>query len=155
MERTREALTRARSGPAMMVFLAAAYLFSPLLVEGLRAPQYWLLVQSVEVDETPAQASPVMRVDRQIIRPFLANWHVIVRQQEPSGWVVKCTAMGGGNYRVDAALPENLTLDWWTDGQCPTLPPGTYQVATTWEIHPNNGTTKRLTVESNIFEVTP
>jgi hypothetical protein len=137
-----------------MVFVAVAYLFSPLAINSMRGPEYWLRVNSVEVAHTTANVSPPMVVNRSIVRPFLAGWSVIIRRQETAGWIVACAAHGGGDYRVDAALPENLTLDWWTDGQCKTLAPGAYQATTIWEIHPKGGVTKRLVVESNVFEVT-
>lgn len=154
MEKTRESITRAMTWPAMLVFGMMAYLFAPLLLESQRTAEYWMRVVSVEATTTAAGDSPVLTVERQIVRPFVADWTVVVRKQVGVGWIISCTAHGGGNYRVDAALPEPLTLDWWTDGQCATLPPGTYQLATLWRLYPRDGVTKRLLVDSNIFEVT-
>ena len=154
MEKKSEAIARIFTAPTLTVLIAALYLFAPLAFDQLRGPEYWMRVNSVTVPDTATGQMPQMVIDRQIVRPFQGTWYVMVRQQHGTGWVITCAANGGGNYRVDALLPDPVTLDWWTEGKCKTLDPGRYQISTSWNISPKSGADKRLLVESNIFEVT-
>jgi hypothetical protein len=75
----------------------------------------------------------VLIVDRSIHRPLHMAFSVRVMAQGRSGWIETC-AMSSGviEYQTDNALPEPVTLDWWTWGQCPDLPPGPARIVTTW-----------------------
>jgi len=114
---------------------------------------YWMTVGRVTAFDAPFGASVVMEVDRSIRRPFTAEWRVLVRRHDGLGWQIVCTARGGGNYRPDASLPSPLTLDWWTDGQCPSPPPGQIMVSTTWTINSGLPGVRTVVAESNIFRV--
>jgi hypothetical protein len=79
---------------------------------------------------------------------------VSVREIRNGKNVLTCNASEQADYQVGTDLPEILTLGWWTDGKCVTLPPGSYIVNSTWNIHgtgllPN----KAVTATSNIFEI--
>lgn len=95
-----------------------------------------------------------MTVDREIKRPFRGSWQVTLRQWDGAGWVTWCNAQGASNYRPDSRFPKDLSLQWWTNGQCHPVPQGRYKVTTTWVIKdipwmPE----KTVTADSNIFEV--
>lgn len=115
---------------------------------------WWLEVRRVLVFDSVAGAEVIMDVDRVIKRPFLADWFVVVREYDHGAWEVACTAHGSADYRPDAALPDPLTLDWWTQGACPSLPAGRYLVSTIWTI-PGRGTLPDKVVQtiSNVFTV--
>jgi len=117
-------------------------------------PSYWLDVDEVIVFDGPAESDVFMRVDRDIRRPFHAQWDVLVRELATGGSTVVCAARGHGDYRVDAVLPDPLTLDWWTEGQCPTLPPGEYFISTVWVIEGGSLPDKLVRSESNVFRIT-
>jgi len=104
--------------------------------------------------ESARLGEPVaMQVDRKIKRPFMAEWSVTVRTVTPDGLVQHCAASSPPvEYLPEARLPANLTLDWWTAGQCPPLPVGQHMATTIWRIvGPFAAPVK---VVSNVFEVT-
>ena len=139
-----------------------AFIFSALWLLYFGALQFWpaswwMEVRSVQV--TPAIATAgaeiPMVVDREIVRPFYATWTVNVRNWD-GAWAIFCQSYGGGDYKVGAIFPKKLTLRWWTNGQCPTLPAGKYMLTTTWVIGPLGlMPDKEITVDSNVFEVKP
>jgi hypothetical protein len=116
-------------------------------------PSYWMDVKTVQVDNSYVGNEIPMAVRREIYKPFKGTWLVTIRKFE-GNWVVWCNATGASNYNEEAHLPKDLTMKWWTSGQCYPLPPGKYQVTTSWSIDtalmlPD----KIITTESNIFEV--
>jgi hypothetical protein len=113
---------------------------------------WWMTVQAVLVADGPLPV--VMFVERDIARPFHAEWRVLVRQIAADSTQIVCTGQGSGDYRPDARLPDPLTLAWWTDGACADLEPGRYFVSTIWTIR-TLGHDRLIRSESNIFEVTP
>lgn len=117
----------------------------------------WLEVASVEVAPATPWESVPMAVGRRVKRPFYGVWTVSISRFGEHGWVAFCNASGARQYRVDAKLPQQLTLEWWTEGACPVLPEGRYVVDTTWRIRPEWTIfpEKTLVVRSNIFEVRP
>jgi hypothetical protein len=115
---------------------------------------WWLEVRSVLAFNSLHGADVVMQVDRTIHRPFTAEWRVLVRKLTPDGRVeIVCAAAGGGNYRPDAALPDPMTLAWWTNGQCPNPPPGQILVSTIWTINTGLPGQRSVVADSNIFTV--
>lgn len=114
---------------------------------------HWLSDVEVQVfDSTPGN-DVFMVVDRNINRPFVAEWNVLVRQQAGEGWTIVCTARGKSVYRADSILPDPLTLDWWTDGQCPYVKEtGKTFVSTIWTIETRAGN-KTVILDSNIFRI--
>lgn len=72
-------------------------------------------------------------VDRQIIRPVHMRATVRVLQWSRAGWREHCIAIGPAmQYAPDRVLDQPVTLDFWTWGQCPTIPEGRVQIETTW-----------------------
>lgn len=132
---------------------AVTILFLPALAW---PPSWWLEVREIAIHSGPQGTPLSMTVDRTIKRPFLGEWHATIRQWDGAGWLTWCNAEGRSNYRADAKYPKNLDLRWWTDGQCHPLPSGRYRVTTSWTIRSDTVLPdKTVTVDSNIFEVTP
>lgn len=76
----------------------------------------------------------VLAVERTIKRPILMQYSVRVFLMTKEGAVLDCAASGGPyRYRPDALLPMPITLSWWTDGKCQTIPAGRVQIETTWD----------------------
>lgn len=116
---------------------------------------WWLTVRHVIAFDGPATAPVVMDVNRTIQRAFIADWSVLIRRWNGARWVVYCAANGGGEYRPDADLPDPVTLDWWTNGQCTTPVQGRYLISTVWTIRGGALPDKVVRAESNVFEVLP
>lgn len=134
-------------------WLALAYLAFRITV-AVWPVGYWMSVERVAAFDGVAGAEVIMEVDRVIHRPFRAEWSVLVRAYEGAAWVVWCTAHGAGDYRPDAALPDPLTLEWWTDGECKTPPPGRYIISTIWTIQGAGALPDKVVqTASNVFEV--
>ena len=139
------------------VFVLALVWLTLLLVVHFWPASSWLEVRKVVVGPARAGEPVPMIVDREVNRPFLGEWTVTIRKWSEGGPVIYCTATGTTQYSTAADLPRDLTLDWWTDGRCPTLSPGKYVIDTTWRINPMLPflPAKHVQAESNIFEVTP
>lgn len=78
--------------------------------------------------------SAELTVNRAIKAPLHMRFTVRVMEQEPAGWNEFCNMSSDAAilYQPNAVLPEPVTLDWWTWGECPVLPPGPARVITTW-----------------------
>ena len=136
--------------PILMLLIIAIWHLSTILPPS----SYWMHVHSVYAFDTPKNADVAMVVDREIKRPFTAQWNVLVRRATlDGGWEIVCMARGGGDYRPDAVLPDPLTLDWWTDGQCPHPPAGQIMVSTVWDIPTGFPGNRTILSESNVFTV--
>lgn len=119
---------------------------------------WWFTVRSIRVGPAHSGEPIPMVVAREIHHAFFGEWHVSVRRwYEGVGMVVFCTASGYSQYRKGVGLPPELTLGWWTDSACSTLPEGKYIVSTLWYIDPLFLLVPRKHVQfdSNIFEVAP
>lgn len=112
---------------------------------------YWFEPRRVQVHDAEAGQPITMHVVRTIHRPFHADWHVRVWQATHGGWEVVCAGTGGGSYRPDAVIPGTITLHRWSGGNCETLPPGSYQISTTWLIHRSVLPGALVSIESNVF----
>ena len=134
-------------------FVVAAVWLAWLAVVSLWPGSWWFDVRRVVVFDAPAGVEILMEVDRVIHREFIADWSAVVRRWEDGGWTVACAGRGKSNYRPDAVLPDPLTLSWWTDGACPTLPTGRYFVSTIWTIRGGGLPDKVVQVASNVFTV--
>ena len=125
----------------------ASYIWPPIT--------YWYELRSVSVADAHAGQPIILRVDRSINHSFVGEFDVILRRLTPDGWQVVCTGDGGGDYRTDSALPDPLTLEWWSNGGCTVIDqPGKYMVSTTLQVFPGLHLRRIITNESNIFEVT-
>lgn len=72
-------------------------------------------------------------VDRIIHRPIHMRYTVRVMASDPQGWHEVCMAQGGPIlYEPGNVLRQPVSLEWWTGGQCATLPSGRARIVTTW-----------------------
>lgn len=117
---------------------------------------YWFSVGHIKVEDSLLDEPIIMDIDRTVKRPFYADWTVTVRKSVDDGYVIACLYKASTDYRTDAALPSPVTLNWWTNGECPITESGYYIVTTSWDIRPDIlGLPKKVyTVESNVFRVT-
>lgn len=115
---------------------------------------WWMDVQSVRVADTKAGDPILMHVAREIHRDFSGTWGVSVRVMDAGHGYVVCSESAVSGYLKGADLPNTLTLSWWTNGQCNTLPVGVYIVQTVWQIHGDGiFPAKTITATSNLFKV--
>ena len=126
-----------------------------LTITHLWPASYWLEVNSVRVADSQVNKPVVMYVDRKIHRNFVGVWGVTVRSIKDTGTQITCASSALSDYKEEAELPEIVTLGWWTNGKCETLPVGVYIVQTTWQIQSNGILpTKVVTQTSNPFKIT-
>ena len=126
-----------------------------LVITRLWPASYWLEVNSVGVADSQVNKPVVMYVDRKIHRNFVGVWGVTVRSMKDTGTQITCASSALADYKEEAELPEVVTLGWWTNGKCETLPVGVYIVQTTWQIQGNDFLpTKIVTQTSNPFKIT-
>lgn len=77
--------------------------------------------------------SATLIVDRTIKQPLHMGFTVRILGEGSEGWVEYCAMTSGVIlYQPGRALPDPVTLDWWTWGRCPTLPRGKALIETTW-----------------------
>ena len=115
----------------------------------------WLDVKSVHVYDTWEGEPPFMTVNRVIRQPFVGEWFATVRTISDGSNSFACLTEGRASYAVDAAMPGNLSLDWWTHPVKCRMPPGRYRLDTIWIIRPAGYPEKALFTQSNVFEVHP
>ena len=126
-----------------------------LTITHLWPTSYWLEVNSVHVVDGYTNKPVIMAVDRTIHRDFVGVWGVTVRSIKDTGVHIECASSALSDYKKGAELPEVVTLGWWTNGKCETLPVGAYIVQTTWQIQSNGILpTKVITQTSNPFKIT-
>lgn len=118
--------------------------------------RYWLDVRYIQAKNSAAGQAISFIVDREIRHTFYGEWTVSLRRAiGDQGYVSVPCGRGATTYRPDAALPNPVTLEWWTDGACATLPVGRYQISTQWIIYPGwLWPPKTISVLSNVFDVT-
>ena len=116
-------------------FIGGLLWLSALAAMHLWPASWWLEIASVRVADGIEGKPVLMHVERTIHRDFSGTWGVSVRSLTNHGSSVACAASAVSSYRIDADFPGVLTLGWWTNGRCETLPAGTYLVQTTWQIH--------------------
>lgn len=116
----------------------------------------WLSYRSVTVDNVHLGAPITMTADREIVRPFLGSWTATVKEWRGEWQSRGCSGRGTADYTPDSRLPRDLNLSWWMGPVCSTLPVGKYKLITTWVINlPGPMPDKRVTIESNVFEIMP
>ena len=126
-----------------------------LAITHLWPASYWLEVNSVRVADSQANKPVVMYIDRKIHRDFVGVWGVTVRRLKDTGTHIACASSALSDYKEGNELPEVVTLGWWTNGKCETLPVGVYIVQTTWQIQSNGFLpNKVVTQTSNPFKIT-
>ena len=114
---------------------------------------FWLSVDDVHVFDSTVGSPIYMSVDRTIHRPFYGEWSVTVRKINTGKKSVVCVSRGRSDYITEAVFPEDLSLDWWTDGKCKTLKIGKYILTTSWSIDAMFSS-KKVKAVSNEFAIT-
>ncbi len=114
----------------------AAAVMNVSVVTGLRPlimPRTSDYFEVVSVEANRVGDTAEMAVERYIYSPIVMEYTVRVMRDRPDGLSMVCVSHGGPfEYQPRAILPEPLTLDWWTDGDCKTIPEGPVQIITTW-----------------------
>lgn len=91
----------------------------------------------------------ILDVERTLKQPIHMQFTVRTFQKVPFGYVETCSMSSGVIlYEPGRVLPELVTLDWWTWGECPTLPDGPAMIETTWTPEPRG--MKPLTVKTEV-----
>lgn len=78
-------------------------------------------------------STAIFKVNREIHQPITMSYTVRVMVDKGGRWHQSCFATASPfEYSPDAILPDPIKLDWWTNGDCTTLPEGRVQIWTTW-----------------------
>jgi hypothetical protein len=86
-----------------------------------------------EVREIRLEYPNRLYVDRVIKLPVYISYHARVQERVPGGWRTVCEGRDGPIlYDPSTVLDQPVTLEWWTNGKCATLPEGQARVITTW-----------------------
>lgn len=120
-----------------------------------RSADYWFSVDRVFVFDSIEGTTPKMEVTRTIKRPFRGTWITEINKKGDNGFFVFCSATGTNNYKPHDALPDPVDLNFWTWPTRCELPPGEYQLDTTWTIRPTDFSPREVSIASNIFFVAP
>lgn len=133
----------------------------------------WYELRLVEVtDSVTRTGERIINVDREIYRPFYGQWTTTEELLTIDGFTTVRRCQGEANYRPDKALPDPVTLEWWTDlktpealarGEAPsceffrpfnfqnTLPDGSYRLCTTVLVRTENYGSKREQLCSDVY----
>jgi hypothetical protein len=136
-----------------LAFVAVAMWWA---LQTLPTSNYWFEASNMLVPDVPRGGDVVLTVEREIKRPVYGDWVVTVRRYENGGWTLACSpSRGSGDYLPKAELPDVLTLEWWTEGQCSISEPGLYFITTTWKFYPRGlpGARRTSPLISNIFSI--
>ena len=137
-----------------LAFSISVLWISVLALIQLWPASWWMEVQSIHVADTKAGEPILMHVEREIHRDFSGTWGVSVRVMGAGHGYVVCSESAVSGYLKGADLPNTLTLAWWTNGQCSTLPVGVYIVQTVWQVHGSGIlSAKTINATSNLFKV--
>ena len=102
------------------------------------------------LEATRSGDTAILSVARTIKQPLHMGFTVRVMKEGYEGWVEHCAMTSGVIlYAPGRALPDPVTLDWWTWGRCPSLPPGRALIETTWS--PEGGLPP-LTITTEVSE---
>lgn len=114
----------------------AAAVMNVSVVTGLRPlimPRTSDHFEVASVDAARMGNTAELRVSRQIHSPIVMEYTVRIMAEAKDGLRLFCSAHGGPfEYHPRAVMPDPVTLDWWTDGQCKAIPDGAVQIITTW-----------------------
>jgi hypothetical protein len=136
-----------------IIILCAGYLVvNPMKVVDLIPASEWLEVDSIFVYNGPPDTDYVlMDVDRDIKRPFAADWIVELEAKRGNRYALVCARRGSNDYSTDAVLPAHLSLSWWMNSDTCIIPSGTYRIVTRWDL--NIGSGKVVRKKSNDFNI--
>jgi hypothetical protein len=116
------AVALAASGIAVVT--GAELLPRPALADYFEVSQF----EVIRTDE-----GPQVLFDRKIKAPIVMGFTVRVMERRGDGYLQTCKMEAAPfQYSPQAQLPDPITLDWWTDGECADLPDGPARIYTTW-----------------------
>ena len=127
-----------------------------LLYAALTPASYWMEVKKIYVHDTVIGDDIPIAVDWIIHRPFVANWHTVLRKSVPgdqSSFVAICTSDGQANMFNGRQFPKDITLGWWMGQTHCELTPGAYYLETIWTWE-ELGVHRSIVVDSNVFKLT-
>lgn len=85
---------------------------------------WWFQPGAIHVEDAVVGECPVIAFDREINRPFHAEWVVTIMRRQPSGgFATYRTYFGENDYRPGNDLPELPDLCWWSWVSAMDLPP--------------------------------
>lgn len=128
-----------------------------LIWDATFSASHWYRLDRIFVADAVVGQPIHMEVDRTVVRDFEGAYSVKVRAL-PS----RITICSGGSevpYQTDGALPNPLTLAWWSYGAAPDcmsgLTPGQYELTTCVTIHPDLWLLgpRRACATSNVFTI--
>lgn len=122
-------------------------------VQTLLPTSVWFDVREIRV-ESGSSDCPAMAVERDLHRPFRAEWIVTIMRMDGGVFSTFQTYSGGNDYRPGNELPPDLDLCWWTWQDSLDLPPAQYRVHTYWKLIFPGGMEREVRRTSNVFEVT-
>ena len=143
---------------ALWFWLYAAPAILSFIVPG----EFFLDAKSLYIPDYQVGETPYIEVDREIHHNFIGEWSSTVWEISPNGpvRVTNCRPNSRGvfPYTTNSQLPDPLSLDWWFEvppNKSCQLPPGQYEVETTWTIRANwlPLVTLNESVRSNTFIV--
>ncbi len=123
------------------------------LFQSQMPPSFWFEPSSLRVGDAVRGQCPPIEYDRDIWRPFHAEWTVTIERERGNGgfWVYQVSA-GEGDYSPNSELPPRPDLCWWTWRDSIDLPAGEYRVRTLWRLDVPGGV-KEVRRGSNVFSV--
>ncbi len=147
-----------------LIFLAIAYVGyqSQLetidrrqeIVRSLIAPDKWLTVNDIYIEDTPVGQDPIVIVDRTIHTRFLGEWVVEILRLEKSKFVLVCAGNGKSDYAPGDNMPEKIKLlGWWAMVPNCKLHEGRYRACTRWNMHVPKYPVKIQSKCSNVFDM--
>lgn len=139
------------------LLIAWAALLGASSVQQALPASFWFAPGATLVESARAGECPRMVFDREIKRPFQADWVVTIlrERRDGQGFRTYVTYTGENDYRPENQLPIDLDLCWWTWQTSLDLPPGRYRVNTIWTLHLTGGGVREVRRTSNTFQILP
>lgn len=141
-----------RIGVPVVVAVAFAVAFRFLV-----PTSHWFSVDQMDVQDATSWEGVKIDFDRTITRDFFGAWRIDMRKEVPDGWVSVCsTQWQPNNYTTNSALPDPVTLEWftWVEPRCYQLDePGRYEITATWVINPGSWLFERQIKRMDRFNI--
>lgn len=117
---------------------------------------WWFQPGPIIISDAAMNECPALSFDRDINRPFHAEWVVTIMRQRPGGgFSTYKTFRGENDYRPENNLPDDPELCWWSWVDELNLPAGKYRVHTLWVLNLTHGGERQVRRSSNVFQITP
>lgn len=128
------------------LLIAWAALLGASSVQQALPASFWFAPGATLVENAREGECPMMVFEREIKRPFQADWVVTIlrERRDGNGFRTFATFEGGNDYRPENELPQALDL-----------PPGRYRVNTLWTLELPSGGTREIRRTSNTFQIIP